>query len=141
MRTVLDTCVISEINRSDANPLVKEAVAQLGLENSFISAITMGEIHKGICMLPVGRRRMEFEQWFGGMVEQYAERILDIDLNTSLIWGDLSARPQFRGRHTLSIDLLIAATALSHGMRVMTRNTKDFIDTGVMLIDPWQGSS
>lgn len=139
MRTLLDTCVISELNRREPNPVVEAAVEQLGPENLFVAAISMGEIQKGISLLPAGRRRREFEQWFTFVLNRFASRILAVDLNASLIWGDLSARPQFRGQTTLSIDLLIAATALSHGMSVMTRNTKDFVDTGVLLIDPWQG--
>ncbi len=139
MRTLLDTCVISEMKRSDANPLVRATVAQRGQDNLFVSAISLGEIQIGISLLPAGRRRMELERWFPDVVKGYADHILPIDLDTALIWGNLSARPQFRGRHRLSVDLLIAATALNHGMSVMTRNTKDFADTGVMLIDPWQG--
>jgi len=139
VRTLLDTCVISELNRREPNPLVEAVVEQLGPENLFVAAISMGEIQKGISLLPAGRRRREFERWFTFVMKQFADRILDVDLNASLIWGDLSARPRFCGQAILSIDLLIAATALNHGMRVMTRNTKDFADTGVVLIDPWQG--
>jgi predicted nucleic acid-binding protein len=140
MRTLLDTCVVSELNMREPNPLVETAVEQLGQENLYVSAITMGEIQMGISMLPPGRRRLGFEQWFGSVMGLYEDRIVDVDLKTSLIWGNLSARPWFRGRTALSIDLLLAATALNHGMRVMTRNTRDFAETGVLLVDPWQGS-
>ena len=138
MRLLLDTCVVSELNLSQPNSLVEAAVEQIGMDDLYLSVITLGEIRKGISMLPQGRRRLDFEQWLARVAAQFANRILDIDVGTAYIWGDLSARPAFRGRATLSLDLLIAATALNHGMVVMTRNTKDFRETGVPILDPWQ---
>lgn len=137
MRTLLDTCVVSELRRTSPNPAVLEAVSQIPQENLFISVITMGEIQKGIALLPQGRRRRELDLWFAGLHAQFTGQIINVDLETAVIWGELSASTRLGGKTILAADLLIAASALRHGLRVMTRNTRNFASSGVPLIDPW----
>lgn len=138
MRTLLDTCVISELRLTPPNPSVLEAVSQIPQDDLFISVITMGEIQKGISLLPEGRRRRELNLWFAGLYAQFTGQIVDVDLETAVIWGELSASTRLGGRTILAADLLIAATAIRHGLRVMTRNTRDFSSSGAPLIDPWE---
>ena len=97
----------------------------------------MGELQKGISMLPPGRRRSGIETWFGGIRVAYQRQVLPIDLETAVTWGELSARMRRAGQNVAAADLLIAATALRHGLTVMTRNIRDFAPTGVELINPW----
>ena len=73
------------------------------------------------------------------MLEQdYAERILPVDAETARVWGELTAAAQSGGKAVSVSDGLIAATAIRHGLHVMTRNVSDFRDTGAMLINPWE---
>jgi len=72
--------------------------------------------------------------------KDYGERALPLDVETARIWGELTARAQKKGVIIPPADGLLAATALQHGLHVMTRNTKHFESSGALVIDPWQGS-
>lgn len=137
MRTLLDTCVISELRRANPNLTVLAAVSRIPQADLFISVISMGEIQKGISLLPRGRRRRELDLWFAGLASRFTDQLVDVDLDTAIIWGELSASIRLGGRTILAADLLIAASAMRHGLRVMTRNTRDFVSSGVPLINPW----
>jgi predicted nucleic acid-binding protein len=137
MRTLLDTCVISELRQSRPDPTVLAAVSRIPQADLFISVISMGEIQKGIALLPQGLRRRELDLWFAGLSSRFTDQLVDVDLDTAIIWGELSASIRLGGRTVMPADLLIAASALRHGLRVMTRNTRDFVSNGVPLIDPW----
>lgn len=138
MKTLVDTCVWSELKLSAPNPMVVSSIRQVQQGDLQLSVISMGELQKGISLLPLGRKRAELDNWFNGLQVRFAEQIVDIDLETSLIWGELSARIRLSGNTIGDADLLIAASALRHGFRVMTRNIRDFAPTGVLLVDPWQ---
>jgi predicted nucleic acid-binding protein len=138
MKTLVDTCVWSELKLPAPNPLVVSSIRQVEQGDLQVSVISMGELQKGISFLPLGRKRAELDTWFNGIQVRFAEQIVDIDLETSLIWGELSARIRLSGNTIGDADLLIAASALRHGFRVMTRNIRDFTPTGVLLVNPWQ---
>lgn len=138
MKTLVDTCVWSELKLSAPNPMVVSSIRQVEQGDLQLSVISMGELQKGISLLPLGRKRAELDNWFNGLQVRFAEQIVDIDLETSLIWGELSARIRLSGNTIGDADLLIAASALRHGFRVMTRNIRDFAPTGVLLVNPWQ---
>lgn len=137
MRVLLDTCVLSELRHSKGNPGVRRAVGALDDEDLFISVISIGEISKGIALLRESRRKRALGTWLQTLERDYADRLLPIDLETSRLWGELTAAAQKAGRVVHATDGLIAATALRHGLRVMTRNTADFEPTGVLLLNPW----
>ncbi len=137
MKTLLDTCTLAEIQKPTGLEAVKQAVAAIPEEDLFLSVITYGEIVKGVALLQDGRRKRELSQWLEDLVAHYERRILPVDRETAVTWGELSARAQLAGVQVPPADGLIAATALRHGLRVMTRNTRDFQATGVLVIDPW----
>lgn len=140
MKVLLDTCVLSEIRHSKGNAAVKAAVRNLPDNNLFVSVLTIGEIYKGIALLPAANnKRQALNEWVQGLEAQYGEQILSIDIATTRLWGELSARAQKSGVVVPSIDGLLAASALRHGMQLMTRNSRHFEATGVIIIDPWQG--
>ena len=122
MRTLLDTCVVSEIRRPEGTPEVKAAVRELAEYDAFLSVITLGEIASGVARLEEGRRRRELTSWLDGLERGFAERILPVDAETARLWGDLDAAARRAGRWVGVSDGLIAATAVQHGLRVMTRN-------------------
>jgi predicted nucleic acid-binding protein len=96
----------------------------------FVSVISLGEILKGISLLRENAKRRALEVWLKTFERDYSDRLLAIHLETSRRWGELTARAQKAGRVVHATDGLIAATALRHGLRVMTRNTADFEPTG-----------
>ncbi len=139
MRVLLDTCVLSELRRPKGHAGVRQAVAGLDDDDLFVSVISIGEISKGIGLLSESRKKRALETWVQTLQRSYADRILPIDLETSCIWGELTAAAQKAGRALHAADGLIAATALRHGLRVITRNTADFEPAGVVILNPWVG--
>jgi toxin FitB len=137
MRVLLDTCVLSEIRRANSNPSVRNAVGRIPGSDLYISALTVGELAKGIALLDRGRRKRELEDWLIGLQEQFARHILPVDSEIAHLWGEIAARERKNGRQLPAVDGLIAATALRHGLTLMTRNTSDFQASGVPLVNPW----
>jgi predicted nucleic acid-binding protein len=139
MRVLLDTCVLSELRHPKGHPGVRHAVDALHEEELFVSVISIGEILKGISLLRESAKRRALEAWLKTLERDYSDRLLAIDLETCRLWGEITARAQKAGRVVHATDGLIAASALRHGLRVMTRNTSDFEPTGVLLLNPWEG--
>lgn len=138
MRVLLDTCIVSELRRPDANQAVVRRVVEIDPDDTFISVVTLGEIAKGITLLPEGRRKRKFASWLLGLEQQFEDRILAVDLNVGRIWGELTAKAQSGGVQVPVVDGLIAATSIRHGLHIMTRNTRDFVATGAQIVDPWE---
>ena len=136
MSAMLDTCVVSELDRVDAEPRVRSAVRDLG-EDAHISVITIGEILKGTQLLAPGRRQRKLTTQLGALQDDFGPRILHVDLEVARLWGHLTAQAQRQGRQIAAPDGLIAATARHHGLRVMTRNVDDFTPMGVKVVNPW----
>ena len=136
MRVLLDTCVLSELRRPKGHPGVRRAVDALDNAALFVSVVSIGEIAKGIALLKESRNKRALRGWLQALERDYADRLLPVDLETSHIWGELTAAAQKSGTVPAS-DGLIAATAQRHGLHIMTRNTEHFEPTGVLLINPW----
>jgi len=138
VRVLLDTCVLSELRKPDGHAGVRRAVEEIPSENLYLSVVSIGEIVKGIALLKDGRRKRELQSWVQALERHYTEQLLPVDLETAQIWGELTASAQKRGKTISAVDGLIAATALRHGLRVMTRNPADFEPAGVLLMNPWK---
>ncbi len=140
MKALLDTCVLTELRQPDGHAGVKSAVAEVPDADLFVSVLTVGEIAKGIGLLAAGRKKAALGSWLTGLETKFADRILAIDAETARLWGELTARAQKSGKFVPAVDGLMAATALRHGLHVMTRNVCDFEASGAMVINPWQDS-
>jgi toxin FitB len=138
VKYLLDTSVVSELPRPKANRVVVQFADRLNLPETFLSAITVGELRRGTFLLPRSRRRSTLEAWIAGLVERFADNILPVTMETCEIWAEVSATAQQRGRTISMADGLVAATAIQHGMHVVTRNVKDFEPTGVLIVNPWE---
>jgi predicted nucleic acid-binding protein len=138
MKVLLDTCVLSDLRRSDGNPRVRITVENYPDSDLFISVLTLGEIIKGIGLLAPGKKKEGLQRWVQGIEQNYADRMLPIDGETSRIWGEITAQARAQGITVPAVDGLIAATALRYGLHLMTRNTADFAATGVLLTNPWE---
>jgi len=109
----------------------------LGSESLFVSVVSVGEIAKGIALLRESQKKSVLQAWLQALERDYVDRLLSVDLETSRIWGELTAAAQKIGKTVPASDGLIAATARRHGLHLMTRNTGDFAPTGVLLLNPW----
>jgi predicted nucleic acid-binding protein len=104
----------------------------------YISAITIGELTKGVALLAEGRRKRELSDWLVNLQQQFEDQILSVDKEIGRIWGELAARAQSNGAAIAPTDGLIAATALRHGHQVATRNVNHFAATGAAILNPWE---
>ena len=140
MRYLLDTCVVSELTRPRPAPGVVHWVRSQQEEHLFLSVLTLGELRRGIERLPDSRKRLRLENWFDRDLKlRFSGRCLVVDEEVCERWGFITARAAECGTVVPVLDGLIAATALVHGMTVVTRNTADVSDTGVLLLNPWEG--
>ena len=89
-------------------------------------------------MLSESQRKRELQSWLQTIERYYSDRILSIDLEIVRIWGEITATAQKSGKIIAVSDGLIAATALRHGLHIVTRNISDFEPGGVLLINPWE---
>ena len=137
---IVDTCVISEIAKPEPDRNVLTWFESTPEQELWLSVVTLGEIQRGAALLPKSKRRIRLEGWLEGLRAGFANRILPIDAETALTWGDLTAKAERRGRKAPAIDALIAASALRHDATLATRNLRDFEPLGVRLVNPWRAT-
>ena len=104
----------------------------------FLSVLTLGEVRKGITILPDPTSKVRLETWLsGGLIARFDGRILGIDQAVAERWGQISGSLALRGTPLSVIDGLLAATALRHNLTLVTRNKRDVEFTGAAVFDPW----
>jgi len=138
---LLDTNVISEFARPDnkPDPQVKAWLEAADPDSLYASVLTFGEIRRGIEKLQAGNRRSLLEVWLEkDLREWFGNRLLGVNESIANRWGILTAAAQRKGTPLAIIDGLLSATALEHDLTVVTRNSSDFAQTGVALLNPWQ---
>jgi predicted nucleic acid-binding protein len=136
---LLDTNVISELVKPKPHPHVVRWVNEADEDSLFLSVLTLGEIRKGIALLPQGARKSHLEIWLEkDLPERFMGRILFITDRIADRWGLLAARAQSQGKSVRVIDGLLAATALDHNLIFVTRNVQDVDPTGVPVQNPWE---
>ena len=126
MRVLLDTCVLSELRKDHCHKNVRRTIEEYSDDCIFLSVITIGEITKGIELLEESQRKSELQHWLQTIERYYSDRILAIELEIVRIWGEITATAQKTGKIIAASDGLIAATALRHGLHIVTRNICDF---------------
>jgi predicted nucleic acid-binding protein len=135
---LLDTNVPSETLRPRPNANVSAWIKRQPKDVQFLSVVSVGELRRGFILMPPGRQRTRLEQWLEqDLLPLFAGRILPVTLSIGDRWGVLDAQRQLRGRPLNTADGMIAATALEHGLTVVTRNVKDFSDLGLSVLNPW----
>lgn len=135
MTFLVDANVLSEPTRSDPNPHVVNWLRQHESDLA-VDPVVIGEVRFGILLLPKGKRRKGLERWFDAGVRRL--HCIPWDAETGLRWAELLAVLRASGRAMPIKDSLIAATALVHGLTVVTRNRADFVKAGVKIVDPFQ---
>jgi predicted nucleic acid-binding protein len=140
VKVLLDTCALSELRLPKPDAGVASAIRDLDSDDLFVSAITIGEIVKGVALLQDGQKKRQLQSWLQTLERHHGDRLLPVDLETCRMWGELTAAAQKAGRTIPASDGLIAATARRHGLYIMTRNTADFESSGVPLLNPWENA-
>lgn len=137
MKFLLDTCVISALRKPQANASLVEWISEIDESDLYLSVITIGELEKGVSRLPESKHKAVVSDWIRHAVaNRFGNRILPIDAAVAACWGDLIGAREKAGKPLPILDAFIAATASVADCTVVTRNTKDFADCGVRLLDP-----
>lgn len=138
MKYLLDTCVISELISKQPSKKVVDWVESQNERTFCLSVLTLGELQKGISKLPAGKKRIRMKSWVDNeLLKRFTGRIIDVNRDVAMRWGDLSGAAEKEGRKIPVLDGLLAATSIQHGLTFVTRNIKHIRDTGAELYDPW----
>ena len=139
---LLDTNVISELRRSRPDSRVVAFVAAEPLDRMFLSAVTLAEIRFGIELVTDAARRAELNDWLSLKVRpMFEQRVLPISEDVMLKWRLLVEEGRKSGHTFSQPDLIIAATALHHGLTVVSRDAADYAKARVKLFNPWDGGA
>ena len=139
MKYLLDTCLISETVKPVPSPSVLGWLAGQEEARLYLSVLSVGELSRGISRLEDGARKGRLQAWLdASLTRRFAGRVLPVDLETAQTWGRLAARCERLGHRLPVLDGLLAASAMQHGLAIVTRNVADFEPTGVAVVNPWQ---
>ena len=104
----------------------------------FLSVLTLGELEKGIAKLADSRRKVSLRKWVrSDLATRFEARLLTLDRHVAERWGQLVGASERKGRPLQVIDSLISATAIAHGLTVVSRNAADFERCGAPCQNPW----
>ena len=134
---LLDTCVISETRAKKPDPAVIEWLSRQPPETLYLSAISIGEIKNGICMLGDTKKARALSEWLNELQATFSPRILSVNATVAECWGEILAANAKSGNTRPAIDALIAATAKVDNLILVTRNIRDMDGMGVKLLNPF----
>lgn len=136
MSYLLDTNVLSELARNRPDSAVVSWLDQVPDDGLYISVLTLGEIRKGVEQVADAVRKEKLRVWLEHTLPDWFEdRVLPVDLGVAEHWGRIVAEVN---RPVPAIDSLLAATALHHNLRMVTRNVVDFQFSGLEVVSPWK---
>lgn len=139
MAYLLDTCTISEMISVKPNAKVLKWFESQAEKSLYLSIITIGEIEKGIYQLVQSKKRLRLETWlFDELVPSFQNRLLGIDRKLMTTWAKMNAELKAKGMNRQSFDSLIEATALHNQLILVTRNVKNFQNSQVTILNPWE---
>ncbi len=135
---VLDTNVVSELMRAKPAPAVIAWLQQNSGPSLHTTAVTVAEIRYGVARLPEGQRRDSLHQAANEIFAAFPRQVLPFDLVAAGLYADVVASRERQGNPISGFDAQIAAICRAQSATLATRNTKDFIDTGIIVVNPWQ---
>ena len=139
---LLDTNVVSELRRPRPEPRVVAFVAAQPLDRLFLSVVTLAEIRFSIEQVADAGRRADLNDWLNLKVRpMFERRVLPVTEHVMLKWRLLVEQGRKSGHTFSQPDLIIGATALHHGLTVVSRDAADYVRAGVPLLDPWEGGA
>ena len=132
---LLDTCLLSEGAKPEIDPGVASWLGETSPAARFVSVLSLAEVQYGIRRLPPGKRRDGFARWYDETLRPIFDlRVLPFEEADAMAWAKLRiARP-----NSSLVDSQLAATAIVRGLRVVTRNVRDFDFEGVAVLNPWR---
>ena len=135
---LLDTNIVSATMAPVPPGKVLAWLNQQATETLFLSAVTLAEISYGLHVLPPGKRRQSLTERFSEFIAAgFAQRILSFDARSAAEYGDVMSHRRGIGRPLNVLDGQIASIARAHSMAIATRNTRDFEECGLELMNPW----
>ena len=137
MAYLLDTNVISEQTKPQPNLGVLDWLENHSVSETYLSVITLGEIEQGILLLGNTKRARAYRMWLENLEQEFDGRILEVTRLVEKNWAELTRRAIQTSKTVGYADSLIAATASTHNLTVVTRNTTDFQNVMKKLINPW----
>lgn len=138
MPYLVDTNVLSETLKPRPEPKVTAWFAGQNPEDLFLSSISLGELARGASRVEEPAKRDLLMRWVeDDLVSQFQDRILPFDQDAAILWGKIMGNGDSAGRQKPMADAQIAAVAKRHGLTLATRNTKDFKDMDINLVNPW----
>ncbi len=138
MSYLLDTNVVSEARWPRPDENVLRWLAAQPLTRTYLSVITLGELEEGITALGDTRRAHELRGWLEQLTESFGGRILDVDRDVATPWGRVRAEAKRQGQTPPAVDALLAATAITYNLTLVTRNVADVEMLPVMVLNPWE---
>jgi hypothetical protein len=137
---VLDTNVVSELMRAEPALAVLTWLQQNSGGSMYTTTVTVAEIRYGIARLPEGQRRESLHQAANEIFAAFPRQVLPFDLAAANAYADVVTVRESLGNPIDGFDAQIAAICRSQAAALATRNTKDFTNTGISVVDPWQES-
>lgn len=139
MMYLLDTNVISETIKKSPSKTVLNWLSAIDIHQCALSVLTLGEIKRGVEMLENRSKKYKLLKWLEiDLLQQFYGRIISIDAKVADKWGHICSFIN-KSNKILAVDTLIAASAMVHNLKVITRNTKDFqAISGLEIINPWE---
>jgi len=134
---VADTNVVSELMRPSPSPALRDWVGRQAAGELYTTAITAAEIRYGLERLPGGRRKDRLLAAADEVLAAFSEHVLPFDAGAAVHYARIARRRDEAGLPIGGFDAQIAAICRAHGAALATRNSKDFLETGVEVIDPW----
>jgi predicted nucleic acid-binding protein len=130
--------VLSELVKSTPDAHVIRWFEARKAHELCISAMTWGELQRGVTKLPESKRRSELTLWLQQLETGFEDRILAFDKIVSRVWVHMTAQAETQGKSMAAFDVIIAATARAHDCKLVSRNVRDFVNAGIDVINPWQ---
>jgi toxin FitB len=135
---LLDTNIVSESSKKQPDPNLEQWYKRISVDESRISSVSIGEIRRGIVALESGKRKTELEHWYQHLRPSFANRVIAADDVIFERWAEEMDRLKRIGRTPQILDALIAATALTHNLVMVTRNVDDFSIFNLKIINPFE---
>jgi toxin FitB len=135
LRYLIDTNILSEMTKKQPDNIILKWFENTASTDMFISVISIGELVYGVAKLPDGTKKTELSAWLKVLIhESFNDRVVSMDRDVMEVWGEMSAKLT---RSLPKMDTLIAASAITYGMTVVTGNVSDFKDIpGLKFFNP-----
>lgn len=137
MRYLLDTCVLSELVKTKRDTHVVDWFEKRKPHELYTSAMTWGELNRGVERMPASKRRSELTHWLDQLGTGFEDRVLAFDQTVARAWSQMTVQAEANGKPMAAFDSIIAATARANDCKLVTRNVQDFALAGVEIVNPW----